>query len=48
VTNADEARKAYGHAIDRAVAALEQERPAEAAMPILESLMLVTTRMEAH
>ena len=48
VGTGDLAREAYRREVDRAVAALEKGRPAEAAKPILESLMLVTTRMEAH
>ena len=48
VGTGDQAREAYRREVDRAVAALEKGRPAEAAKPILESLMLVTTRMEAH
>ena len=48
VGDADGARVAYQREIDRAVAALRQGRPGAAAKPILESLMLVTTRMEAH
>ena len=48
VTDGDRARSAYQREIDRAAAALRQGRPAEAVKPILEALMLVTTRMEIH
>lgn len=48
VRSGDQAREAYRREVDRAVDALEKGRPADAAKPILESLMLVTTRMEAH
>jgi hypothetical protein len=48
VRSGEQAREAYRREVDRAVDALEKGRPADAAKPILESLLLVTTRMETH
>lgn len=45
---AEQAREAYRREVDRAIDALEKGRPGDAAKPILECLMLVTTRMETH
>jgi hypothetical protein len=48
VVTIDEVRKAYRSELDRAVAALEKESPAEAVKPVLELLMLVSTPMAAN
>jgi hypothetical protein len=48
VATIEQARHAYQRELDRAVAALEKDRPAEAVTPMLELLLLVSTPMAAN